>query len=173
MTLKAATYLLAVLAGAGAAAETNHKPSPVHYKSSTAPARRMQNKSPAPSNAIAPESSRNRMTASSDLPLAKMVDNIQSGIACFYGAKTPDAGVANPEQDDPKLTAAHAFLPFGSQVQVTNLANGRSIKVMVTDRIPEGERIISISRRAAERLGFVNAGTARVKLELLSETSRM
>jgi rare lipoprotein A len=117
------------------------------------------------------------MAALSAAPVAeaeKMVNGVQSGIACFFGVSSADDVLVNAEQDDPKLTAAHASLPFGSRVRVTNLANGRSASVIVTDRIPsEGDRIISVSRRAAERLGFVNAGTTRVKLELLQEASRM
>jgi rare lipoprotein A len=70
--------------------------------------------------------------------------------------------------------AAHPTLPFGSRVEVTNLLNGRSVVVTIGDRIPaDGDRIISVSRRAAEQLGFVNAGTTRVKVELLHNDSRM
>ena len=177
MTLKTAPYFLALLACAGAAALADDKPSPVHYRSSTTPVRRSQNKS-THLTAGAPEGSRSRLGEPSDvrgaLPQAKMADGIQSGIACFYGVKQTDAGVESKAQEDQEMRAAHAFLPFGSQVQVTNTTNGRTLKVTITDRIPsDAERIISVSRRAAERLGFVSAGTAPVKLEVLREASRL
>lgn len=179
LKLKSTTCFLAVLCFAALAAETNDKPSPVHYKSSTAPAR-SQNKSAPASNAAAPESSRNRVRESADTPLAerselpqaKMVEGIQSGIACFYGVKQTDVAIVKSELSDQELRAAHASLPLGSRVQVTNTANGRSVKVTITDRIASDvDRIISVSRPAAERLGFVSAGTAPVKLELLREAS--
>ena len=182
MTLKTAPYFLAFLACAGAAEVTGDKPSPVHYRSSTTPARRSQGKSPAIS-AGAQEGSRNRLREPSDIPAAqrgaarpqaKIVDGTQSGVACFYGVKQTDAGIEGKEQEDQELRAAHAFLPFGSQVTVTNTTNGRSLKVTITDRIPsDADRVISVSRRAAERLGFVSAGTAPVKLEVLREASRL
>jgi len=179
MTVKTAPYFLALLACAGAAEVAGDKPSPVHYRSSTTPARRSQGKSPAIS-AGAQEGSRNRLsdTPAAQLgaarPQTKIVDGIQSGVACFYGVKQTDAGIEGKEQEDQELRAAHAFLPFGSQVTVTNTTNGRSLKVTITDRIPsDADRVISVSRRAAERLGFVSAGTAPVKLEVLREASRL
>ena len=63
------------------------------------------------------------------------------------------------------LTAAHRTLPFGTRVKVSNLANGRSVVVRVNDRGPFAEgRVIDVSRAAAEKLGFINAGLARVQL---------
>jgi rare lipoprotein A len=180
MNLKSTTCLWAVLSFAALAADPNDKPSPVHYKSSTAPAR-SQNKSVSAVNAAALESSRNRVGESSntqqpqrsELPAAKMVDGIQTGIACFYGLKPLDPNGVKPEPDGQELRAAHASIPLGSRVQVTNTVNGRSVKVTITDRIaPGAERIISVSRPAAERLGFVSAGTAQVKLELIGELPR-
>lgn len=66
------------------------------------------------------------------------------------------------------LTAAHRTLPFGSRVRVTHLANGRSVVVRVNDRGPyAGRRVIDVSRAAAGRLGMLDQGHARVRLELL------
>ena len=66
------------------------------------------------------------------------------------------------------MTAAHRTLPFGSHVKVTNLSNGRSAVVVVNDRGPfiRG-RVIDVSTRAAEALGFRNAGVARVRVDTL------
>jgi penicillin-binding protein 1B len=94
-----------------------------------------------------------------------------SGAASFYGDRSQGAATSNGERfDNGRLTAAHPSLPFGSQMRVTNLANGRSVVVTVTDRGPTGSRIISVSRRAAEELDFVSAGTAQVRVELLAAT---
>ena len=64
------------------------------------------------------------------------------------------------------MTAAHRSAPLGSQMRVTNLNNGKSVVVRINDRGPYiGGRIIDVSKGAAEALGFVSAGLARVKLE--------
>ena len=72
------------------------------------------------------------------------------------------------------LTAAHRTLPLPSIVRVTNLENGRSIKLRVNDRGPfVGGRIIDVSRRAAQLLGFHGAGTARVQVDIVEDESRL
>ena len=63
------------------------------------------------------------------------------------------------------LTAAHPSLPFGSQLFVENLGNGRSVKVRVNDRGPfVGDRIIDLSKAAAESLGMIADGVATVRV---------
>ena len=83
---------------------------------------------------------------------------------------------ANGELFNPNgLTAAHKYLPLPTHVQVTNLENGRSIIVRVNDRGPfpsqhnpaSGNRIIDLSRGAAEQLGFVEQGVAPVHVETI------
>jgi rare lipoprotein A len=67
------------------------------------------------------------------------------------------------------LTAAHRTLPFGTRVRVTNLENGRSVVVTITDRGPFRKgRVIDVSRRAAGKLGFLREGTTRVRVEVVS-----
>jgi rare lipoprotein A len=67
------------------------------------------------------------------------------------------------------LTAAHRTLPFNSVVRVTNLSSGNSVTVRITDRGPfVGERVIDLSLAAAKRVDVWRAGTARVKIEVLS-----
>ena len=71
------------------------------------------------------------------------------------------------------LTAAHRTLPMPSMVRVTNLGNGRSLALRVNDRGPFARnRIIDVSRKAAELLGFQIQGTAKVRVEILPDESR-
>src|SRR5690625_3124801 len=65
-----------------------------------------------------------------------------------------------------KLTAAHRTLPFGTKVKVTNLRNGKSVRVKINDRGPFVDgRIIDLSRKAARRIDLLNSGVAPVKIE--------
>lgn len=101
------------------------------------------------------------------------------GIASFYGGETHGVdfhgrATANGETYDMHaLSAAHPTLPMPSVVNVTNLENGRSLVLRVNDRGPfVGGRIIDVSRRAAQDLGFERKGTARVRVEVLAAESR-
>lgn len=91
------------------------------------------------------------------------------GIASWYGPKFQGRRTANGEIFDMNLlTAAHPTLPMPVMVQVTNLENGRSMKLRVNDRGPfKKNREIDLSRRAAEILGFKDKGTARVRVKYL------
>jgi rare lipoprotein A len=88
------------------------------------------------------------------------------GVASFYteGTKT-----ANGEKFDPsELTAASPNLPFGTRLRVTNVSNGRSVVVRVNDRGPfVPGRVVDVSYSAAETLGMVGRGTAKVKLDVV------
>lgn len=99
----------------------------------------------------------------------------RTGVASWYGPGFNGKLTANGETyDQNALTAAHKTLPMPSIVQVTNLENGRSIKVTVNDRGPYAfGRIIDMSRRGAQLLGFHRKGTARVRVQVLSKQSRM
>ncbi len=91
------------------------------------------------------------------------------GLASFYGREydgRPTASGVPYDQD--ALTAAHRSLPFGTRVRVTNLANGRGVTLTVNDRGPFARgRIVDVSRRAARELGFLAAGTTRVRVEVV------
>jgi len=66
------------------------------------------------------------------------------------------------------LIAAHKTFPMGSRVRVTNLDNGLSLVVVIVDRGPWGRgRVIDVSNVAAQQLGFLSAGLARVRLDRL------
>lgn len=91
----------------------------------------------------------------------------ETGIASWYGQDFHGKSTANGEQYDMEtLTAAHRTLPLPVIVRVTNLENGRSLLVRVNDRGPYARgRIIDLSRRSAQLLGFYDRGTARVRVQ--------
>ena len=95
---------------------------------------------------------------------------IQNGMASFYADRFEGRPTASGETfRQQKLTGAHLTLPFGTHVQVTNRANGRQAIVRINDRGPYAEdRIIDVSRIAAERLGFFSEGVAEVRLEVVA-----
>ena len=92
------------------------------------------------------------------------------GQASWYGRNHHGKRTASGERfNQNSLTAAHRTLPFGTELRVTNLSNEKSVIVRVNDRGPYGRgRIIDVSRQAAEALGMVSTGTARVRLESLA-----
>lgn len=100
-------------------------------------------------------------------------DFVETGIASWYGPGFHGKRTASGETfDTNELTAAHRTLQMPSLVRVTNLDNGKSVIVRVNDRGPfKRSRVIDVSQKAAELLGFKNIGTAKVKLEVLKEES--
>ncbi|MFV3076942.1 septal ring lytic transglycosylase RlpA family protein [Niveispirillum fermenti] len=98
----------------------------------------------------------------------------ETGIASWYGPGFHAKVTANGElYNENELTAAHQTLPMPSLVRVTNLENGRSIVVRINDRGPfVSGRIIDMSRRGAQLLGFDQQGTAKVRVEVLADESR-
>ncbi|WP_041794694.1 septal ring lytic transglycosylase RlpA family protein [Pararhodospirillum photometricum] len=101
-------------------------------------------------------------------------DYNEVGEASWYGSDFHGKRTANGEVfDQDRLSAAHTILPLPSIVQVTNLANGRSIIVRVNDRGPfVNDRIIDMSRAAARALGFERAGRTKVRVQVLAWESR-
>ncbi|MGI9380576.1 MAG: septal ring lytic transglycosylase RlpA family protein [Methyloligellaceae bacterium] len=91
------------------------------------------------------------------------------GIASWYGTDFHGRRTANGEVYDMNaLTAAHPTLPMPVYGRVTNLQNGRTIVVRINDRGPYAHnRVIDLSRRSAELLGFKNKGTAKVRVTYL------
>lgn len=84
----------------------------------------------------------------------------------FHGKKTSNGEIYNSGA----LTAAHQTLPLPSIVRVTNISNGKSVLVRVNDRGPFAKsRIIDVSEKAAEMLGYHDKGTAVVKIEYLQK----
>lgn len=96
---------------------------------------------------------------------------IQYGVASFYANKFQGRKTANGEIfNHQKLTAAHNSLPLGTYVKVINLRNKKTVVVKINDRLHHrNKRLIDLTKAAAQKLGFVNAGLTRVKLEVLSK----
>ena len=94
---------------------------------------------------------------------------VYKGISSYYGPKFHGKLTANGEIFDMYgVTAAHKELPFNTTVRVTNENNGKSILIRINDRGPYvGNRILDCSFGAAKKLGFVGAGTAPVKIEVI------
>jgi len=100
---------------------------------------------------------------------AKVQAEPERGYAAFYsqsleGHKTACGGTYSSTQ----LTAAHPKLPCGTKLRVTNLRNGKTVRVTVNDHGPtSGDRIIDLSYAAAQALGFIKQGTTLVKVEMV------
>ena len=93
---------------------------------------------------------------------------VEEGVASFYADSLQGQKTASGETYDKKAhTAAHRELAFGTRVKVTNLDNGKSLKVRINDRGPSAQdRIIDLSGAAARELDMIETGTARVRLEI-------
>ncbi len=92
------------------------------------------------------------------------------GLASWYGPGFCGRPTASGDIFNPNLmTAAHKYLPLNSMVKVTNLANNKSVKVLINDRGPYSKqnRIIDLSKKAAQELGFFSKGITDVKVEYL------
>ncbi len=88
------------------------------------------------------------------------------GLASFYKEGTKTA--SGERFDMHELTAAHPTLPFGTRLRVTNVATGRSVTVRVNDRGPFVQgRVVDVSYSAAQTLGMVGGGVAKVKLDVV------
>ncbi|MBP5399126.1 MAG: septal ring lytic transglycosylase RlpA family protein [Alphaproteobacteria bacterium] len=98
----------------------------------------------------------------------------EEGVASWYGPDFHAKKTANGEKYDMHaLTAAHKTLPLPSIIRVTNLENGRSLVVRVNDRGPYARnRIIDVSKKVAQLLGFLEQGTAKVRVEILEKESK-
>jgi rare lipoprotein A len=97
----------------------------------------------------------------------------ERGYAAFYsnslqGHKTACGGAYLPTE----LTAAHRKLPCGTKLRVTNLRNGKTVRVTVNDRGPSSpNRIVDLSYAAAQALNFTQQGTTLVKVEVVRNGS--
>ena len=90
----------------------------------------------------------------------------ETGMASYYAESYNGKKTANGEiYNSSELTAAHKKLPFGTKVKVTNLSNGKTVKVRVNDRGPYvAGRIIDLTRAAAKKIDMVSAGVTKVKI---------
>ncbi len=96
----------------------------------------------------------------------------QCGKASWYSAGSKTA--SGERMNASALAAAHRSLPFGTKVRVENLANGRSVVVRINDRGPFiGGRVIDLTRGAAEQIGMVHSGVARVKVTVVGGKGKL
>ncbi|HEY0568794.1 MAG TPA: septal ring lytic transglycosylase RlpA family protein [Xanthobacteraceae bacterium] len=104
---------------------------------------------------------------------AENVNYRVEGIASWYGPDFHNRRTANGETFDMHaISAAHPTMPLPSYARVSNLANGRSLIVRVNDRGPfKGNRVVDVSGKAAELLGFRNNGLAQVRVEYVGRAS--
>ena len=100
-------------------------------------------------------------------------DYVEEGMASWYGPGFHGGKTANGERfDSAELTAAHRTLPLPSIVRVTMVSSGKQVYVRVNDRGPFAHsRIIDLSRGAAEKIGLLQAGVAKVRVEYMKEES--
>ncbi|HUQ90567.1 MAG TPA: septal ring lytic transglycosylase RlpA family protein [Bryobacteraceae bacterium] len=107
-------------------------------------------------------------------PVTPRPGDTQEGIASWYGDPYHGRRAANGEiYDMEDFTAAHRTWAFDTLVRVTNLSNRKEVEVRITDRGPfVQDRIIDLSRAAAREIGMIGAGTAKVRLRVLSSSSR-
>ena len=100
-------------------------------------------------------------------PMTKVSNFSQTGKASWYGNQFHGRKTSSGERYNMNaLSAAHKTLPIPSYARVTNMQNGKSVIVRVNDRGPfHGNRVIDVSKAAAQQLGFINQGSANVKVE--------
>jgi rare lipoprotein A len=107
-----------------------------------------------------------RHTPSASRRNAGDVKTASHGVASFYTEGTKTA--SGEKFDTLEMTAAHPTLPFGTKLRVTNVASGRSVTVRVNDRGPYVQgRVVDVSYSAADALGMVGKGVAKVKLDVV------
>lgn len=98
---------------------------------------------------------------------AEPCKDVLTGVASWYGSECSHTATGkryNPNS----LTAAHRTLPIGTRVQVKNLATGRSVTLEINDRGPFRKgRMLDVSKGAAQQLGMIRSGTAKVELAVL------
>jgi len=179
--VKAAPLLLSIALLMGACAPVVTPPAPlprtqVRPPAASAPTAVAPEPAPAPSaagtRAPAPGSTSAATPAQAGSTeqqvLLPLIESFE-GVASWYGPGFAGRRTASGEVFDPaKLTAAHRSLPFGTMLRVTNTQNGRSVVVRVNDRGPFiAGRVIDLSRGAAEAIGMIGAGIARVRVEPL------
>ena len=97
------------------------------------------------------------------------LDYTQTGMASYYADKHQNQKTANGDIYQHSLkTAAHQILPFGTNVKVTNVANGKSVQVKINDRGPFRKgRIIDLSKSAFTEIGELNQGVLKVRIEVV------
>lgn len=167
-------FLAAVMAGLALLSACTTTPS---TSQSAGAARPRPAAAPSPS-VRAPEAPADEVPVpSSEFPRPELLNGevpreFQRGQASWYGPRFNGRRTASGERFDmTEFTAAHRTLPFGTLVRVHSLVNGRDVDVRITDRGPyAGNRIIDLSRAAAEELGMLGMGLKEVVLMVPEST---
>jgi rare lipoprotein A len=109
---------------------------------------------------------------STPTPKARSSTRVEEVYAVWYDV--PRASLARRRAGQAELTAAHNRLPIGTLVRVTNVKNDKSVLVRITDRGITNKRAkIDICKEAAEEIGMLREGIARVRLEVLPNASQV
>lgn len=118
---------------------------------------------------VAPEETKAETTKTEE-PANEIKNDGIKGLASYYAAKFHGRRTASGEKFNSKLfTAAHLTLPFGTLLKVTNPGNSKSVVVRVNDRGPYiRDRILDLSRAAADLIGITRSGVARVELDIMT-----
>ncbi|MBU3741901.1 MAG: septal ring lytic transglycosylase RlpA family protein [Candidatus Kapabacteria bacterium] len=112
-------------------------------------------------------------TLSDTLTARRLAEQPEEGTASYYAEKFHGRLTSSGERFNMHdSTCAHRWLPFGTKLRVTNIANDRSVIVRVNDRGPwKHGRILDVSKAAAVALDMVRMGTARVRIEVVSDST--
>jgi rare lipoprotein A len=98
----------------------------------------------------------------------------QTGAAACYNRRLRGHRTSSGQRYNPKaLTAAHATIPVGTHVKITNMQNGKSVVVLINDHLSSGRIIMDLSQRACKELHFPKGGEAQVKLEVETSNTAM
>jgi rare lipoprotein A len=105
------------------------------------------------------------------LPRQQDTAIIQYGVASYYADKFEGRKTANGDIfSQHKMTAAHNTLPLGTIIEVTNLRNDRTVYVKINDRLHHrNKRLVDLSKAAAKKLHFINAGITRVRIRVVDK----
>ncbi len=98
-------------------------------------------------------------------------EQIEQGECSWYGPGFHGRRTASHERfNQNALTAAHPTLPFGTEVELTNTRNGRTVQVRINDRGPFVRgRICDLSKAAANAIGMVKSGVAKVQIRVINK----
>ena len=101
----------------------------------------------------------------------KQKNKVLFGVASYYGDKFEGRKTASGDIfNQQKMTAACNKLPLGTRIRVTNIRNGKTVEVVVNDRLhPKMKRIVDLTKSAAKKLGYVDHGLTKVKVEVIGK----
>lgn len=104
----------------------------------------------------------------------KQKNKVLFGVASYYGDKFEGRKTASGDIfSQKKMTAACNKLPLGTRIRVTNIRNGKTVEVVVNDRLhPKMKRIVDLTKSAAKKLGYVDHGLTKVRVEVIGKVNK-